>query len=331
MLLFACDGGGSVDVTEADADVDSDTDSDTDVDTDTDTDSDSDMDSDTDTDVPGPFDPETAGPHGFDSTFTSDGPLPARVFRTQAAGPAPVVVLMHGFQLEPDLYGSYGARLATWGWTVVLPQHSGSNHANLADQVSDVLDWIDTEPVDVGAVGDLRVMAGHSLGGKLVALNATTEARVDGLFLIDPVDSQPPLIGNPTDHPSVTPQLMPMIGVPIVSVGETNNQGGLQPCAPAGENFEQYWTHADSPALKIDVLQASHMSFLDDPSCGLPCNACPNGPDDPAETRRITRSALVAFAEDLRGTPGARDWLVGTGLDAYVTSGLVTVETANGF
>ena len=325
-LWFSCDGG-STEPVESDADTDADADSDTDADVDTDTDADADTDSD-----PAGFDPESAGPHGFDTTFTSDGPLPARVFRTQAAGPAPVVVLVHGFQLEPDLYGSYGARLATWGWTVVLPEHSGSNHANLAARVTDVLDWIDTEPAAVGAVDpDIRVMAGHSLGGKLVALNATTEARVDGLFLIDPVDSMPPIIGNPTDHPSVTPQLMPQITVPIVAVGETNNQGGLQPCAPADQNFEQYFDNAASPALQIDVLDASHMSFLDDPNCGFACSACPNASDDPAETRRITRAALVAFAEQVRGTDGAREWLVNTGLSDFEAVGLITVETANGF
>ncbi|MEZ4321262.1 MAG: alpha/beta fold hydrolase [Myxococcota bacterium] len=320
LLVLAACSGGAVDPMPAD----------------TDPHTDADTDADTDTDVA--FDPDVAGPFTYTTAGAPDAPRPSGVFVPDRPDAAPVVVVLHGFGLDPVLYGSYGARLASWGYVAVAPQLSGSvlaptTHADLAVEVGAMLDWIASDPAVLGGIdADRIVLAGHSLGGKIAALRATTDARIDGLFLIDPVDAAPPFGSNPVDHPSVTPERMAQITVPFVALGETVNTTGAQPCAPADENFREYFLHATSPALSVELVGANHMSFLDDPDCGLFCSVCPAGSDDPVQTRRITQAAMVAYVEAvLGGRPEAHDWLVGPGLGAFVASGQVVVETRGGF
>jgi len=61
------------------------------------------------------------------------------------------------------------------------------------------------------------------------------------------------------------------------------------------ENFYQYYLYANSPAVQINVLGASHMSFIDNPDCGYVCSVCPKGTDDPEFTRYLTRKYMTAF------------------------------------
>ena len=48
-------------------------------------------------------------------------------------------------------------------------------------------------------------------------------------------------------------------------------------------------------SVEIDFIGASHMSFLDNPNCGLDCSVCPAGTDDPTTTRILTQGFMVAF------------------------------------
>ncbi len=86
-----------------------------------------------------------------------------------------------------------------------------------------------------------------------------------------------------------------------------------QPCAPAV-----------GPAFEIEILGASHMSFLDNPNCGLPCSFCTTGSDEPDMTRMLTRRYLTAFFNlYLNETDGYLDYLSGAAMDADVEAGLV--------
>lgn len=296
-------------------------------------------------------DPREPGPYGSTTGSASlDLGLGSNVTVTlhlpDDAGPHPVVVLTHGFQLSPSNYTSYGEHLASWGFVVVMPQFPGGlfnapTHAELRDATVALLDWIEsTGDVEAGpllgrADANAIGLSGHSMGGKISLLTTAGDARPRAVFGIDPVDAAggPGTSAGP-DYPSVTPELMPAITVPVAVVGETTNAtGGFgQACAPADQNFQQYFEYAQSPALEIEVLDASHMSFLDDPNCGVACLACPAGSDDPAMTRRLTHGYLVAFfGLTLRDETGWTPWLTGDPMQADVDAGLVSFETANGF
>ncbi len=278
---------------------------------------------------------------------TSSRTVGLTVYAPSGATGAPVVVLHPGFQLQASLYASYGEHLASHGVVAVLvdPPYAligGPTHAELAQYLGQVLDWVGQQATPGGALpqadASKLLLAGHSLGGKISMLLVTTDARPKGVFGIDPVDAVgSPLSSTPSaDYPSVTPELMGDIHVPLVMEGETTNAtcSGLlcQACAPADDNFQQYATHASSPTVEITVTGANHMSFLDDPNCGLTCSVCDKGTDDPNNTRRLTRRYLTAFVDlELRGDTSARDWLAGNAMAADVQSGTVAESTFNGF
>jgi len=299
-----------------------------------------------------PPDPAEAGPHswsrsGFELDLAGTG-ITLTIYLPDGDGPFPVIVFHHGFQLETGLYASYGEHLASWGYVAVLPQMPGGlldspNHRELKEYLLGILDWIDENAADAqGPLGgkvdpDRLGLAGHSMGGKISLLAATQDRRPLCVFGLDPVDAAGGPLNTPgPDYPSVTPELMGQIQVPLLLLGETVNAtctGFMcQACAPEEDNFHQYYLHAESPALEIEVLGANHMSFLDDPDCGVTCSACPKGTDDPRVTRMLSRRYLIAFFQMvLRGEPAFQTYLTGSGMQADVSAGLVASESKNDF
>lgn len=292
-------------------------------------------DDDTSSTDPIPEDPAESGPLSFD-VADAEG---RTFYIPEGEGPFPVIVFVHGFQLGPADYASYGELLASWGYAVVMPELGGTlfdprTHAEHRDDLVALLDWLDSQPAVLGGATSANLMlAGHSLGGKLSLLVASEDPRPLGVFAIDPVDAGPPFGGNETDYPSVAPERMDDIAVPIMLVGEWTNATSTfgQACAPEGENFAAYFDAASSPAMEVDFLQASHMSFLDNPNCAA-CLLCPAGSDDPAETRLWTQRLLHAFAAGTFANAGwAGPWLGGAELDPAESSGILDFELRNGF
>ncbi len=266
--------------------------------------------------------------------------IPLTMFVPTSEGPHPVVIFLQGFLLGPDDYASYGEHVGSWGYVVILPELPGSTQSGDRDATSELLDWLEGPGTLAGAVLGGRadpqalMLGGHSRGGKVSFLTATTDTRVDAVFGIDPVDTAggPGTSPSPS-NPSVAPELMPLVIAPMVIVGETvNATGGFMSCAPEAENFRQYFGAATAPAVAIEFLTANHMSFLDDPNCGFVCSACTAGTDEPSVTRRMTQGYMVAFAQwQLRGIEGYRDYLAGPFTQPDIDAGLVTVDTLNGF
>jgi chlorophyllase len=275
--------------------------------------------------------------------------IPIEIYLPDGGGPFPMVLFLHGFQLSAKDYASYGKHLASWGYVVVAPTMpsgllgiGGPTHVELKQYLAGLLDWAQQDATAGTSVLEHKAnvesvgLAGHSMGGKISLLLATEDPRVDAVFGIDPVDSSGPIPMSPQSYPSVTPELMPKIKAPLALLGETLNgtcSGFLcQPCAPEADNFHQYYLYAQSPAIEIEVKGANHMSFLDNPNCGLACSVCQAGTDDPATTRMLTRRYMTAFFNVLlKGQTGYDQFLSGDGMQADEAAGLVASQVKNGF
>ena len=294
----------------------------------------------------GPFvDPRTEGEHEvevIETEIETEGGtgIPLTMHLPTSKGQYPVVMLLQGFLLGPENYASYGQHVASWGYVVIMPELPGDTQSGDRDATTELIDWLEGPGTLDGAVlggradPELLMLGGHSRGGKVSFLTATTDTRVDAVFGIDPVDTAGGPGTSPSpDNPSVAPELMPLVLAPMTIIGETvNATGGFMSCAPQAENFRQYFAAAAAPAAAIEFETANHMSFLDDPNCGFICSACTPGTDEPSVTRRMTQGYMVAFAQwQLRGIEAYRDYLAGPFTDPDVDAGLVTVDTRNGY
>ena len=230
--------------------------------------------------------------------------LASTVFAPTTGAARPLVIVSPGFQMARAQYASYARHLATWGFVVVLTDYAESgfflDHEHLARDVPAVIDWaLAQAALDVD--GAKIATAGHSLGGKISVLAAAGDARIGAVVAWDPVDST---------NPSVAPERMASLAIPIAVAGETTNAaGGVMPCAPAAENFQQFYAATLGPALALDVKGADHMDWVDDPSCGL-CGFCTAGTAPAELARRVTRRLDVAWLR--------RYLLADTAMDAWL-------------
>jgi predicted dienelactone hydrolase len=225
------------------------------------------------------------------------------LFRSTAASPA-LVVISPGFQMARTQYTSYAAHLATWGFVVILADYTDTSffadHQKAADDIRAVITWALARP-DLGIDSSKVAATGHSLGGKLSILAASSDPRIKAIVAWDPVDS---------NSPSVAPQLMGTVGAAIAVIGETTNAtGGMMPCAPGAENFQQFYAAARSPALAMTMNGADHMDWVDDPSCAF-CGFCTAGTLSPSTTRTATKRLDVAWLRrQLFGDTAMEPWL----------------------
>jgi hypothetical protein len=279
---------------------------------------------------PPPVDPAGAGPLGSRAAqvrleLPGGGIFPRRVDvfvhrpNDPAGAPYPLIVLSHGFQLAGDDYTSYAERWASHGFVVVAATYDGGlstrTHAELAEDFVSMVDWTLAQNADPGAdlfhwVDPEHIgAAGHSRGGKQSFFGALVDARVDAVFGLDPVDSGPPFGGNARDYPSLAPERMGELHIPIAVVGSERGPQGAVPCAPGDDNWDEYYNAANSPAYAWLIAGSGHMDFQD--ACGLACLACTGG-DDPGFTREFSRTTSTAFFRYfLYGEAAYGPWLDG--------------------
>lgn len=288
-------------------------------------------------------DPTKDGPYTtatMDDSITSNGKqVPIHcVYPTGGgpeAGPYPVVVIAHGFQLPASQYYKYAERLATFGYVALTADYPTSlfspDNPEYAQSLSDALDWAKTK-LPNAANSDLAGVTGHSLGGKVSLLAATKDARFKASIVLDPVDGGGGPGGGcmPPGCVDVS-ALMPNLNIPTGFLGETTDaMGGFQPCAPAAENFQTFYAGANAPSFAVTIKGANHMSFLDDvASCGFTCSFCNMATLDNATVNGMARGYVAAFYErHLRGNAGYDTWLTGAkAQELYVTPGTATIET----
>jgi dienelactone hydrolase len=233
----------------------------------------------------------------------------------------PLILFNHGFMLWGGLYRSYGDQLASHGFVVALPTYpmsmAGISHMTLAADARFVIDHclaLATDSgsplfglVDAGAIG----AAGHSFGGKLALLEAVTDPRVRAIAALDPVDGGGLLPADPILTPSVTPERMGEIQVPLLFVGA--ELGGvstaLLACAPTSENYQRFYEAANPPAIEITQIGAGHGQYAD-PGAALILAACDPGTASAEWVRTSSAAYLTAFfLGRLSGDAGALSWL----------------------
>jgi dienelactone hydrolase len=248
-----------------------------------------------------------------------------------SAGPYPVVLVSHGFQLPPTQYLGYVKRLASFGYVAVSVDFPapffGEKHTDNAKDVVAGLDWAKNKAELAGKADVNNAGAtGHSLGGKVSLLVATMEPRIKASITLDPVDTS--MNCAAADCPDVS-ALMPNLHIPTGFVGETiDAAGGFQPCAPAADNFTTFYAGANSPSLSVTVKGANHMSFLDNVAiCGLTCSFCNMATAPNAQVNGLAKAYVVAFYERyLRGIVGYDTYLTGADAQArYVATGQATI------
>ncbi|MFC2096003.1 alpha/beta hydrolase family protein [Candidatus Bipolaricaulota bacterium] len=254
------------------------------------------------------------------------GPLPTALFATrledearnrgmellviypddQAIQTAPLILFNHGFLLHADVYRSYGEHLASHGFVVAMPSFAMTflnvNHAKLAEDVRFVLDYClavndqEGHPLFQRIDGNRVGASGNSLGGKLSLLEAVTDPRIRAIGVLDPVDTGNPIFENPRIFPSVAPELMPEIHVPLLIVGSELGKEMLSfsPCAPEKDNYQRFYEAANTPAIEITQLDVGHGQYTD-PGAEAATMACVVGDVDGEWVRRSSRAYLTAF------------------------------------
>jgi len=229
-----------------------------------------------------------------------------------APGPFPLIVVSSGYQLARSQYRGYCEHLASWGHVCVTHDYAASgNHQDKAREVGKIIDWAlgTTSGLAVRVDGARIGVAGHSLGGK-VSINAA-------MLTLPP-------FGN-DGSASVTPEMMGALRVPIAVLGElTDASGGLGglSCAPAADNYQQFFERACAAAatLEVTIAMADHMDWIGDRgACGLACLACQSGQTTDATVHAITRRVTTAwFERHLRDVAA---------MDAWLAPGMIGVPT----
>lgn len=218
----------------------------------------------------------------------------------------PLILFNHGFMLWGDLYRSYGERLASHGFVVALPSYpmsfSSANHTALAGDAHFVIDHclaLGARPEGTlsGLIDEARIGAGgHSFGGKLSLLVASMDSRVRAVGVLDPVDGGGPAPDDPVLFPSVAPERMADVHVPLLFIGA--ELGGISwfliPCAPVAENYQRFYEAANPPAIEVTQLGAGHGQYTD-PGAEAMMAACAPGTADTAWVRDSAAAYLTAF------------------------------------
>jgi dienelactone hydrolase len=235
-----------------------------------------------------------------------------------------IVLVSPGFQLGRELYESYCAHLASWGFIAVLQTYSESgffmSHGNLAADTTGLIDWLEVEgagnfPTWNGEMG----LVGHSLGGKLSLLAASQDSRIGAVVALDPVDS---------DDVPVAPDRMQDIEAPVLILGEMlDSTGSFQACAPEADNFRQFFEASRTGTIEIELFGAGHMDFLDNPDC-LFCSFCQSGALGDDIVKQIARRSIVGFfGKYLNADSGFDPYIMGQPVQADAQEGILSIRT----
>ena len=235
-------------------------------------------------------------------------PVDMILFAPSEPGVYPLVIFQHGFMMANSYYSTILSHIASHGFVVAAPQMyppgglpfgkpSTPEEVAVARQVLDWLSGVVDSLSGVTADTTALALAGHSRGGKviwsLLKDDPTVAVAVAG---VDPVDGK----GGPLGGEQKVIQGPFGLNIPslIIGTGYGPQSSGVfsQPCAPEGDNHEDFYVASSSPAWHVVATEQGHNDMLDAevPGCGMICTACVQG-DDKQGMRTFTAGQLTAF------------------------------------
>lgn len=262
----------------------------------------------------------TKGPLAVSVKQAQGSPAPVTIYAPSAAGQYPVVIFQHGFLLATGHYSDMLEHIASHGFIVVAPQMYAAGGLPFGKPNTDqetalavqVLAWVKAslgaQLQGVTARTELIGLVGHSRGSKVIWKMLVGGERVQAVVGLDPVDGT----GGPLGGEMRVAGAPFNFSIPTLIIGTglgPMGSGPFQPaCAPAGDNHEQFYAAAKSPAYHIVMTEHGHLDMLNDrPSpCGLECTSCPSGPMR-APMRAASAGLVVSLMRaQLQGVPDAQ-------------------------
>ncbi len=215
-------------------------------------------------------------------SFVSTRAIKAPTDAVATDGPFPLIVYSHGSGGVRYIHSDYTETLASHGYIVVAPDHTGNTAVELAlgtsddgnviafNRVSDVRAVIDvmTDPngrVDLAASVDADKVAitGHSFGGftSYAAVSGYTNdiGSVSADDRIDAIIALAPAVGARDGAALLSDDDLGRIGVPsLVLVGTEDTSTPIEP------NVERAWElTTSSPHHRVEMVAAAHQSYTD--------------------------------------------------------------------
>lgn len=210
-----------------------------------------------------------SGRQGVTILQETSGAVPMTLFQPDGAGPAPVVVIAHGFAGSQRMMQSYAITLARNGYLAVtfdFPGHGRNGVPFVADirdpervplltqALEHAIAWGLARP---GADGRLALV-GHSMAGDIMArFAATAPSRVASMVLVSPY------LSDQADTSSIK-NLLLIYGA--LEPAPLHQQGAAAIAEIAGDEIETaatYGDHADGSARRLALIAGvEHIGVL---------------------------------------------------------------------
>jgi hypothetical protein len=128
---------------------------------------------------------------------------------------------------------------------------------------------------------------------------------------LDPVDEGNPLWDDPVRYPSVAPELIQELSIPLLFIGAELGSVlvTFSPCAPKDENYQRFYEAANPPAIEITQLDVGHGQYVDEGAARAD-DPCALG-DVPSDWVRSSSAAYLTafFLWTLMDSEAALAWL----------------------